>query len=378
MEIRIDGKNAKSGIETLAKFGPSNVHFKFASFESISGPMAMKNLLFANNQNAWLRDLFSPGVWDKILTAHCAFWLIVNLISLIALIMCNWMKFDTWMFPLSMLQLVSLVGAFPVGCFKALQLYRDIRLYHVWMSMLFLLYVLPFRFLMHNLPFQAFWQWSWLSGKSNTVLMGFDDFPKGMLNIAFLILCFPVLALVEECIFRNRTLCWKGALSPSFLFGLIHILSGTSIGDSAVTLTLLGLWLTREHFEGIRRQVISMTLERHLSRTMGCATMQEALKQVQKRDEWTGWNLGSLSIMSIASWSQPAVVVNWEHIASKTFILETRPSVEISTKDSLYWGSMDAGVRAATVLHLTYNLLCIFIMMTQLLFSNDTRIIRTE
>ena len=87
--------------------------------------------------------------------------------------------------------------------------------------------------------------WRWLEWspwrvKANFVLLPLKNkwlwAPYGLLLGA----CMPLLALVEEVIFRNGTTNWvKGALWGALAFGLLHLLSFVTV-RMALYLTLVG------------------------------------------------------------------------------------------------------------------------------------------
>ncbi len=92
--------------------------------------------------------------------------------------------------------------------------------------------------------------WRWLEWspwhlKANFVLLPLKSkwlwAPYGLLLGA----CMPLLALVEEVIFRNGTTNWvKGALWGALAFGLLHLLSFVTV-RMALYLTLVGAVLVQ-------------------------------------------------------------------------------------------------------------------------------------
>ena len=126
--------------------------------------------------------------------------------------------------------------------------------------------------------------WRWLEWspwrvKANFVLLPLQSkwlwAPYGLLLGA----CMPLLALVEEVIFRNGTTNWvKGALWGALAFGLLHLLSLVSV-RMALYLTLVGAILVQVYMlDGLMAvfvvhacyNLLALTLliaEGHLKRT---------------------------------------------------------------------------------------------------------------
>ena len=107
--------------------------------------------------------------------------------------------------------------------------------------------------------FLPWMRWSWV-----TLIMPRSEGSIGGTNLLFLpirvkwfgefflILLFmniPMIAYMEEYIFRSGTEDWTDGWIRSILFGLVHCIAGTPV-CAAFLLPFVGLWLTHHYFRG--------------------------------------------------------------------------------------------------------------------------------
>jgi hypothetical protein len=101
--------------------------------------------------------------------------------------------------------------------------------------------------------------WSWLSlfaekGSAKDSGTNIQFLPAkikyfGLLFVVILGINLPLLAQLEEQLFRQGTRSWSHGVVLSLFFGLVHCLVGVSLGIGLAQ-SIVGLWLTHQYFVG--------------------------------------------------------------------------------------------------------------------------------
>jgi hypothetical protein len=98
-------------------------------------------------------------------------------------------------------------------------------------------------------------KWGWTSflhsdgSTSNVNMIGLQYAWFAPVFALLLIVALPLLANLEEEMFRVGTKGIKSALKRSLIFGLVHMIAGVSLGY-ALALTIPGLWFTYQYKKG--------------------------------------------------------------------------------------------------------------------------------
>ena len=133
---------------------------------------------------------------------------------------------------------------------KSLKIIRSIRPWMVVANIPIIALVLGAVALLCQIPFM---QWSWMSligGSGNSTLVGLQYGWWFALPFAvLLVLALPLLAELEEQIFREGTRNWAHGVARSTVFGLIHIVAGVPLA-AGFALIIGGLWFTHQYFKG--------------------------------------------------------------------------------------------------------------------------------
>jgi hypothetical protein len=329
-------------------------------------------------------------VLKKLLWRCMCFWAIISIVSIpICAVMSSQTGNNDWMVVLAFLQMISVIGMLPLVVKAAWSLYAQVRVYHVVFALFLNGMVFLLESALNAIPgdgIQSVLQWNWMMYVSsdselsgNSIAFGFKYVWSSVLFFLLLVALFPVLALVEELIFRARTTSWKSAVVRNLIFGCMHLLAGSSLGSSLLILSTLGMFLTREYFEGVRRYTLScMIVDAAAGRTGSREACDEinafVAKANQKNNAFLrslGYFSGSWSISSIGKWKADALDLSWENILNTT---EKRCNHDYQfgqvinqPVDNLL--AIHAGFASSTVLHMTYNLVTVVIFCVQLASS---------
>lgn len=133
---------------------------------------------------------------------------------------------------------------------KSLRILRTIRPWMVVANIPIIVLALGAFVLLDQISFM---QWSWMSligGSGNSTLIGLQyDWWFALPFAALLFLALPLLAELEEQIFREGTRNWPHGIVRSVVFGLIHTAAGVSLA-AGFALIIAGLWFTYQYFKG--------------------------------------------------------------------------------------------------------------------------------
>lgn len=199
---------------------------------------------------------------------------------------------------------------------RRLALYRAIRPRHAALALLILGGVVLSAWSLLEAPewLLPYLWWSWLDvvaqepGQgANIALLPLGEWWLAVPYIPLLLVLLPFLVELEERIFRAGTRSWPEAVWRSLVFGSVHILVGVPVGVAVICLGLAGMAFSAEYFRAARR------------------VPQAAL--------------------AFPSWPEPAT------------LQEAR--------------RREAGVQAAAVLHLAYNLLVLSLLVVFLALPPD-------
>jgi hypothetical protein len=104
----------------------------------------------------------------------------------------------------------------------------------------------------------------WLAWKPSDIIFGAGSAGKigdsllvkamrvrwlGPFVTVLLVANLPIIANLEEFIFRNGTIGWQSAVFRSLLFGLAHLTANVPIG-ACLAVSLTGFWFTYWYFQG--------------------------------------------------------------------------------------------------------------------------------
>lgn len=178
---------------------------------------------------------------------------------------------------LIIIQIGMFILLFPRTFANCLKLYTLLTFYHIGWGIVTIIFTALGSIVLLSIPYvQPVFGWSYLqyisfgSGddeeeSSNLLNFGFTTIFVGIFFFILIILVLPVAAYFEEVIFRRGTKNWKDAIWRSLIFGLIHMSMGVPFILTAVLLSILGLWFTREYFEGIQRfKIRTRPLQDHI------------------------------------------------------------------------------------------------------------------
>jgi hypothetical protein len=137
--------------------------------------------------------------------------------------------------------------------------YRRIRLRHAGLAVLTIVAVLASAVALAYVPapLDSWIWWSWLlaAGQAggNIVALPLSQWWLAVIFVPLLVLALPLLAYVEERIFRAGTRSWFEAFWRSLIFGSVHIIVGVPLGLALVGLGIAGLSFSAEYFRGRSR-----------------------------------------------------------------------------------------------------------------------------
>lgn len=140
-----------------------------------------------------------------------------------------------------------------------LAMIRSIRPRHAAIALPTAVVVLSIFFALRRLPADNPLLFSWLNelGEqgTNTIAVPFYTFgPEfGILWGLMLVLALPILALVEERIFRRGTRTRRDVLTRSMIFGLAHCIVGVPLGVGLLALPIGGVVFSLEYLRALRR-----------------------------------------------------------------------------------------------------------------------------
>lgn len=167
-------------------------------------------------------------------------------------------------------------------------------------------------------PLASYLWWSWLDvvaqepGQgANIALLPFEEWWLAIVYLPLLLVLLPFLVELEERLFRAGTRTWLEAAWRSLIFGSVHILVGVPIGIAVVSLGLAGMAFSAEYLRAAGRVPVAA--------------------------------------VPLGPWEEhPAVVARHEETQRR-----------------------EAGVRAAAILHLAYNLLVLTLLVLVLAIPPD-------
>lgn len=305
------------------------------------------------------------------------FWAVVSIVSLPALVITSVLTGSSdALVALAFIQLVSVWGMLPGVLTRSLHLYKLLRPYHLILSILCLVLVFGLATLISWMD-SSFLNWSWLdlaaasdddeAISGNTIAYAFKYLGTAVLFYGMLVCFLPLLALIEEVIFRRGSHSWRKTLLRSLIFGLIHVTAGASIGTSLLVLSVLGVVLAREYFDGLRASawVHMVTVA---TREPQSETAQLVLARAKHHADrpWvmrSGFGERSWRAGAMVAWARP-LDLSWQAVWNAT---TGEHEVAIEDLDTLpvdLW----AGTTASTLLHMLYNILAVTIFLAQLLY----------
>jgi len=232
--------------------------------------------------------------------------------------------------------------------------------------------------------------WSWTpylssdpNAAGNQITFAFKYVWTSVLAMILLVIFLPVLAFLEEILFRRGTKSWRSGLIRSLIFGTIHITAGTPVGTSVIVLSILGIVFTREYFEGTRRakwaiivDKVSQTCENPSLPAEHQKTVQLIKEQINLSDSRKqallirklGFFQFGFTACSIASWKD--IDVSWDNVFHTTFHLCQK--VKLAERGAIQdleaiQMTARAGFIASTLLHLAYNLITLLVFFVSIL-----------
>jgi hypothetical protein len=274
---------------------------------------------------------------------------------------------------LIVVQFMVFIFLFPRTCVACLKLYTHMRPYHLLCGCGSILATILMTAGLSAIPWKPL-MWSYLDhvslgddedgDKTNLIEFGFVDIVPAILYTLLILLVLPVAAWFEEVIFRAGTKNWRWGLLRSFIFGIIHLTMGVPLILNFVPLPIMGMWFTREYFEGMRRYVAAdRAREYEAGRAPALTEGGNTDPPVVALDDiptcsWLPWSIGP--------WSGHAIpeAEEWKtslHIETGQWYYKNK----VTGKN--YWyppvpiRARAAGVRAAALVHLAHNFLAIVV-----------------
>jgi len=266
-----------------------------------------------------------------------------------------------WLTVLIAIQLASFILLFPRTFVACLVFYKQLRPYHLFLGFCTVVITQCMVIVIDFIPAPEVLGWTWIQyfqddgqASTSTNLLDFGFYAsEGAVQAFFFLLMFlilPVAAYFEELIFRRSTKNWKAAILRCFLFGLAHLSMGVTV-DSLIPLMLLGAWLTREYFEGIRRMKDRMALD---AKVLNDAVLDSAEVTQVTNCTW--------KVFAGVGFSDDDVVPggdDWETILptddQPLVLYQNKHTHRMQAELPLDYRLKDAGVQASTKLHLAHN-----------------------
>eukprot|EP00475_Leptophrys_vorax_P023829 TRINITY_DN3278_c1_g2_i1.p1 TRINITY_DN3278_c1_g2~~TRINITY_DN3278_c1_g2_i1.p1 ORF type:complete len:436 (-),score=80.23 TRINITY_DN3278_c1_g2_i1:65-1276(-) len=336
----------------------------------------------------------------KLLLRCMCFWGVISIISIpICAVLSSTTGNNDWMVALAFIQMICVIGMIPMLVTATWSLYTHVRVYHIFLALFLAGWVQLLETMLNTIPgnaVQAVLKWNWmmyvgqdsaLSG--NSIAFGFKYVWSSVLFYLLLLALFPVLALMEELLFRARTPSWKSAIKRNLLFGAVHLFAGASVGTSLIILSSVGMFLTREYFEGVRRYALSCMIVdaagRQQQKSINIQQQQftEAIAELTANSQaqsnlflrLLGYFEASWSPFSIAKWNSDQLDLSHKNILENTQCStchQQQASWESSDNMTMYVNAhlaVHSGMASSTVLHMTYNLVVTTIFCIQLATS---------